>query len=423
MSTELSHDFFTSLHKYYASLSHVDCQGIRKNSWNKLLKHGLPNRKSNGFHYVPLHSLYQSIVHRDEKWVPKKEDIIKQVYEECQNSYLVCVNGSFIPELSNLSAIEQQAVILPLQKAWTRYGTFLNKRYQKILDEENDPFALLNLALHGEGLFLYVPPKTVIKTPIQVLLFSNHFQALAPFHFQIFLGPQAQATWVTTSIGPGIQNPLLTTVLEESSHFEHIDLSTFSSQLPNWELSSTRVFLKKQSCFKHLSVTQTTETVRRNIHVTLAGQDAQAILQGLWSLKQTGQAHTNIYVHHQAPSAFSLQKFKGVLSDSSQSSFEGKIYVQPEAQKTNAYQKNQNLLLSSQATAYTRPNLEILADDVKASHGATMSQIDSDHLFYLKSRGLSEENANKLLARGFMEEIVHLIPFTSLRQVVAQHVL
>jgi Fe-S cluster assembly protein SufD len=117
-----------------------------------------------------------------------------------------------------------------------------------------------------------------------------------------------------------------------------------------------------------------------------------------------------------------LQKFKGVLKGTSQSSFEGKIFVHPEAQKTEAYQLNHNLLLSEGAIAQAKPNLEIFADDVKASHGATFAQVDEEQLFYLKSRGISAETASQLLIRGYMQEMVSQISPAFVRQEVQQEV-
>jgi Fe-S cluster assembly protein SufD len=161
---------------------------------------------------------------------------------------------------------------------------------------------------------------------------------------------------------------------------------------------------------------------RHSLRVHIQGENADALLQGLWHQKKSSQTHTHVFVEHAAPHAKSLQKFKGVLKDTAQSSFEGKIFVRPEAQKTEAYQLNQNLLLSDAAIANAKPNLEVFADDVKASHGATFSQVDDEQLFYLKSRGLSPEAASRLLIRGFMQEMIDQIGVPSVRQGVMQNV-
>jgi Fe-S cluster assembly protein SufD len=180
-------------------------------------------------------------------------------------------------------------------------------------------------------------------------------------------------------------------------------------------LSDFKATLKSGSNLKHLALTTTGLLTRNRLRVSLLGEQAEALLQGLWNLLESHQCQTHVHVEHAAPSCRSLQKFKGVLKEQSQSSFEGKIYVHPIAQKTEAYQLNHNLILSDAAIANAKPNLEIFADDVKASHGATMSEVDDEQLFYLQSRGISKESARSLLIRGFIQEIIDQIPYASIR--------
>ncbi len=165
-----------------------------------------------------------------------------------------------------------------------------------------------------------------------------------------------------------------------------------------------------------MSVTTGAETVRQDYHATLSGEAADATLQGIWMLKDRREAHTHVVMHHEAPHCRSMQLFKGVLDERSKSSFEGKIYVQKEAQKTEAYQLNKHLLLGERVIANSKPNLEIFADDVKASHGATMTQVDESELFYLKARGISEKAAKALLIHGFCQEMIEKIPQSFVRK-------
>jgi Fe-S cluster assembly protein SufD len=128
--------------------------------------------------------------------------------------------------------------------------------------------------------------------------------------------------------------------------------------------------------------------------------------------------HTNVVICHHEPHATSMQLFKGVLTDQSKSSFQGKIYVAQKAQKTQAYQLNNNLVLSRSAEAHSKPNLEIFADDVKASHGATVGKLDPEQLFYLKTRGFSEQQAQNTLISGFLQEVVACIPMQNEKKVL-----
>jgi Fe-S cluster assembly protein SufD len=158
------------------------------------------------------------------------------------------------------------------------------------------------------------------------------------------------------------------------------------------------------------------KATRHDIAVQCNGEGASATLKGLWMLKNSERAHIHSLVEHNAPHTQSSQLFKGILRDASQSSFNGKIYVHPIAQKTQSYQLSKHLLLGDAAVAHTEPNLEIGADDVKASHGATIARPDEAQLFYLKSRGVDEEAAKQLLVHGFYQEILSEVPYTQIKE-------
>jgi Fe-S cluster assembly protein SufD len=211
-------------------------------------------------------------------------------------------------------------------------------------------------------------------------------------------------------VGEGVHHICLDAALEEGAFFSHLEISK-----ANMLLSDFKATLKTKATLKHLALTNRGYLTRNRLRIALLGEGADALLQGLWNLGESHQCHTHAHIEHAAPSCHSLQKFKGVLQGQAQSSFEGKIYVHPEAQKTEAYQLNHNLLLSEGAAAHAKPNLEIFADDVKASHGATMSEVDGEQLFYLQSRGLTKESARALLVRGFIQEILDPIPYPSVR--------
>lgn len=202
-------------------------------------------------------------------------------------------------------------------------------------------------------------------------------------------------------------NSLIDCALEESAHLSCTLL--FQQHEKAHDFFSLRATLKSRSVLKSLSVTNGSATSRHDYILHLVGEQAEAALYGAWGLAENRQHHVNVLMEHHEPSCRSLQKFKGALADASQSSFEGKIHVHQKAQKTEAYQMNNNLILGERSSANSKPNLEIFADDVKASHGSTTGQLDEEHLFYLTARGLSKNLAKTLLVRGFSEEILNLI--------------
>ncbi len=398
--------FLSSLQRSFEEINAADpLKGMRAKAWDHFLELGLPDKQDDAFQYVPLRRLYelelQPSVRQFEAVGP---------YPECRGSFLVFVNGYYSPELSDISQLPKKVIALPFCEAMKSYGPFLQSGWSQALKEERDPFAILNLAIHSQGLFFYVPPHVKIEAPIQALFLTTEKNILAPARAQIFLGTQAEVQWISTVTGEGLHQTLLDVVLEPGASFTQTSLSN-----AEFHLNFLRSTLKRDSRLRYLGLANTGLS-RHSLESILQGENTDVLLQGLWHLKNEAQIHTHVRVEHAAPHARSLQKFKGVLENRAQSSFAGKIYVHPHAEKTEAYQLNQNLLLSPGAIAQAKPNLEIFNPDVKASHGATMSQVDEEQLFYLQSRGLSAEEAGRLLVQGFIQEMLDQIPHPFLRQ-------
>jgi Fe-S cluster assembly protein SufD len=227
----------------------------------------------------------------------------------------------------------------------------------------------------------------------------------------LFLGEGAKMTWIATDEGMGWTNRLIDIFLAETS-----ELTLYSSlkNFTGWHFDHVRAHLKKGSHFSSCSLQFPEGIARSSYRVILAGEESACELQGLWNLDQETQVHIHAHVEHRAPHTKSLQKFKGILDDSSKSSFEGKIYVHPEAQKTEAYQLCNHMILGPGAIGNAKPNLEIFADDVKASHGATMAQLSDEELFYLRSRGIALDDAKRLLIDSFSQDILSGVPYATL---------
>lgn len=393
---------------------------IKSKAWDHFLELGLPTRKSEVFRYIKLKSLYSQSFETSQNKTIDPESISSFVYPECKQSVLVFVNGHYNPELSNFEAIPKRLVICPLSEAIRTYGAFLNNQWAKGMKEEVDPFAALNAALHQEGVFIYLPPKIFVEIPLQILhvIDTEEVPMLLSPRLHLFAGSQSEIDLVSTQAILSGQKYWINQVedftIEEGAHLRHTQAACDESA-DSWHFDAVRANLKRDSRFKTVSVTNGSKTVRNDYRMTLAGENAEALLNGIWMLNNTREAHTHILMEHQAPNCRSMQLYKGVLDGASCSSFEGKILVRQAAQKTEAFQLNNNLILSDKAHADSKPNLEIFADDVKASHGATVGQLDPDQLFYMKTRGFSDAEAKNLLVYGFCEEVLEMITLTSLK--------
>jgi Fe-S cluster assembly protein SufD len=400
--------------KHFAKISPTDrLKDLRAFGWERFQTLGLPNKKTEAFRYLPLNELYSQ--HFEESSSIETPEYLSYIYSECQDSYLVFINGSYSPEFSK---IPQGVIVLSLAEAMGTYGNFLKNRFLRTLQEEMNPFTSLNAALHNSGVFVYVPPKLKALKPLQCHhIVTNSIAARPRVH--LFVGAHSQLDFITTVQKEGQEaswvNGLVDIALEEGAHLKYSQTCYGLSQT-DWFFESTRATLKKNSHLHVVSVTTGAEVVRHDYHATLNGEGAEATLQGIWMLKDLRQAHTHVVMDHVAPNCRSMQLFKGVLDGSSKSSFEGKIYVRPLAQKTEAYQLNKHLLLGERVIANSKPNLEIFADDVKASHGSTTTQVDERELFYLKTRGISQEVATQLLIRGFCQEMLDTIPHSFVRE-------
>lgn len=389
----------------------------RRLAWEKFQELGMPNRAQDAFKYVSLQGLATLAIDQtcDSPEIDK-EQFESEILPESKHSYFLFVNGYFCPNLSDFSALPSQIKILSLSEAMRSHKAFLQYHLQQQIQREQDPFAALNLALHFNGLFVYIPPKIVVNTPIQCLQIVTEKASFTAPRMQIIAGAHTQTKWVFScsdhKSDDYLSLPLLDFVLEEKA--EAYGYSVEYHKEYRWQFSSLRATLKKNASFHAMHLSAGGKVSRINACIYLKEKESKTQLKGLFNLTGKATSHSHLTVEHQAPDTSSFQHFKGILNDFSRSSFEGKIKVDSEAQRTRAYQLNNNLLLSSGAVANSKPNLEIFADDVKASHGATVSQLSEDQLFYLETRGLSSIESREMLLSAYAQEIIQEIPYRSL---------
>ena len=347
----------------------------RNDAWKAASSMGLPTKKWDAFRYASLKGLYES---------------------------------SFSPLGGAGVEVEKEGevIILPLKEAMRTYGSLLQKGFAEGFKKEKNPFALLNTALYGEGVFLYVPPgkEASIAWKYPKLEEGTFF---AP-KMVIYLGKGAslRGKGRLEEEGTYFYNGQVDISLEEGAHLELEEHLFHSSK--SHAMHTLRGSLKRDANFKLLGFSKGARCERHDICVDLLGENSEVDLQGLGIVKGKEELHHFIHVHHAAEHCRSNQHYKTALMERARASFEGKIFVEKEAQLTEAYQLNNNLLLSPNAQAMSKPNLEIFADDVKASHGATCTQPQAEERFYLQTRGLSSEEALWHLARGFCKEILRI---------------
>jgi Fe-S cluster assembly protein SufD len=348
----------------------------------------LPDRTNSDYDYVNLNRL---------KNLPQTHAEARPVEKQVG---IVFSNGFFMKEASETP---QGLVVLPIEEALKSYGGVLNKRLNI---RETDYFADLNLKSYKEGVFIYVPPQMNFTLKVNQII--KDMSVMTP-RLHIFLGVQAKLSLsvsyaIEEKMAPLISEVIDTHLSEESCFDLKYDARGFPEELIHF--SFLKGVLKRGSRFHAINTTNGSKISRFDYSLELQQEGAHVDLKGLTHLFDTREAHTNVSISHKAPHCTSSQLFKTLLEDTSASSFQGKIKVDQKAQKTEAFQLNKNLLLDKKARAYCKPNLEIFADDVKASHGATFGHLDEEQLFYLKARGFSEKSAKNILIKGFTEELL-----------------
>ena len=343
------------------------------------------------------------------------------VYEEARRSVLVFLNGSFSRELSSLESLPQAVTAISLSDALAgAHDAFLRERLERSLTLESDSFVALNTAFLDKGLLLHVPKGVAIEAPIQILYLSTDEAAQTAMFPRVVVMVEREAsatiieTHETLDGGDYFVNSVVDVSVGESARLVHYKVQQEGERA--FHVAATRAALGQSASYDLTTITLGARLSRHNIDVQLEHEGAECWVDGLYLLGTGQHADTHSLIDHRVPRCTSHQNYKGILDGKSRAVFNGRIYVHPDAQQTDAFQSNKNLLLSSDARVDTKPQLEIYADDVKCAHGATVGQLEEEELFYLISRGLRPQLARNLLTYGFAEEIVEKIKIDSIKR-------
>lgn len=336
---------------------------------------------------------------------------------------LVFVNGVFAPDLSEFKALPKGATVAPIADSIAKHGKRIEAHLGHHAKFDRHGLMALNTALFRNGFYVHLDAGTVVEKPIKLLHISTGAtQPVAAHarHLMIF-EPGSQATLIETHAaldGATYFNTNVTeVVVGANAHIDHYRVQEES--LAAFHYSALHLVQDRASTFRSHAFDFGGALVRNDLFGTLDGEGCEAILNGLYMLKGRQHVDNFMWVEHVKPNIPSHELYKGILDDNASAVFTGRIYVHSEAQKTDAKQTNQNLLLSDNARVNTKPQLEIYADDVKCTHGATIGQMDQTALFYLMSRGVARDEARNLLVLAFASDITERIRLEPLRERVA----
>jgi Fe-S cluster assembly protein SufD len=326
---------------------------------------------------------------------------------------LVFVNGFFSAKLSSIKAVSGGVRIENLSAALTKDSAIIEKHLGKYAHTANNTFAALNQAFFTDGAFIFVPAGIAVAEPVQLIYISsakNSGEVILPRNL-VIAGANSKLTVVESYISTGNVSYFTNAVTEilagDNADIEHIKLQ--DEAMDAFHIATIAGEFGRASNVTVHSFALGAKLSRTNIRTKLAGEGLECILNGLYLTRGEQLADHHMIVEHAQPHCASHEYFNGILDDKSKGVFHGRIYVHPIAQKTDAKQTNKNLLLSDDATADTKPQLEIYADDVKCTHGATIGQLNDASIFYLRARGVGRDMARQMLIHAFAGEIINRV--------------
>ena len=339
-------------------------------------------------------------------------------FPEANGSRLVFVNGIYAAELSSTSGLPPGVLVSNLAELTPGNPAGATERLGSLASYEQDAFTALNTALIGDGAAVFLPRGQAIEQPIHLLFLTAASEQIVAYPRVLIVAEEgAVATIVESYASPlsdvYFNNAVTEVIVNAGASLDHYRLQQESERA--FHIGATKVRQERGSRYRSLAISLGADICRHTLDVEHRAEQIETVIDGLYVV--TGNQHVDNHttIDHAHPHCQSSQLYKGILDGRARAVFNGKVLVREGALLTDARQLNKNLLLASTTTVDTKPQLEILADDVKCSHGATVGQLEDDEIFYLASRGISPERARALLTFGFAEELIGRIGLASVR--------
>jgi Fe-S cluster assembly protein SufD len=333
---------------------------------------------------------------------------------------LVLLDGRFAPGLSSLGGLPEGVTAMPLGEAIAAGHPAVEAHLGRTATPEETPFTALSAATFTDGLFLHVPAGVELASPVHLLSVATDAAAgamLAPRSL-VVLGDDATAalveSYVALTDAAYFTNTVIEAHLGARARLDHTRVERENEAA--WHIGFTQVDQAEESHYREFALAMGGKLARHNVHTRHHGERVETLLYGLYLTRGEQLADTHSAIFHDRPNCNSWEVYKGVLADRSRGVFNGKVLVDRLAQKTDAKQTNRNLLLSDTARVDTKPQLEIFADDVRCTHGATIGKLNELQRYYLKTRGIGGKKAEKLLIWAFAAEVMAEIGVARVRE-------
>ena len=384
----------------------------RSAAFNAFSKAGFPGAKNESYKYTPITRALEkafagNLANQDTATTLNlSEHLIKGL----EGNVFVFINGRFSEAHSAIVSPPDQLLVHDFNSIYQHTGSS---------DDSSDPFNLLNTAMATTGIAIEIPKGSILEKPVILYNITDTSESSMTQYVKnsVIVGENSQMSLVEifsgTGAQPGFSNTSTEILVLERAVVDYYKIENENKQ--SIHVDNTFVTQAKNSVFSTVAVMLNGAMIRNNLTITIDDEHCEANMFGLYLLHGKMHVDNQTVVDHKKPNCLSNELYKGILDGNSTGVFNGKIFVRPDAQKTNAFQSNKNILLSDDATINTKPQLEIWADDVKCSHGATTGQLDEEQLFYLRARGLGKETAKAMLLYAFAIDVLEKIKIPALK--------
>jgi Fe-S cluster assembly protein SufD len=398
---------------------------IRQKAYEAYNRMGVPTQRHEEWKYTRLNAL----VNKDYSFsndAPLSAETIANIrLQQSPAAELFFVNGLFVKEISSYD--EDAIAVLPLHEAAaSEHKKYVEKHLGHSGKYMKDGMNALNTAFIANGLFVLVKKNKILEQPVYVyhLTDTNADNVFVQPRSLFMIEENAQVQLVESYSNNGLHesftNEVIEIAVQENAKLEYYKIQ---DEDVNCHHVGTTHIQQVGKCFTHcVTVTLNGGTVRNNMNMILEASNNEGHLYGLYMLNGKTHVDNHSIVDNVMPNCFSNEFYKGIMDGNSTGVFNGKIFVRQDAQKTNAYQSNKNILMSDSASVNTKPQLEIFADDVKCSHGCTVGRLDYEALFYLRTRGIDEKKAKSLLLKAFALDILEQVKPQALRNYLEQKI-
>lgn len=395
----------------------------RTTAYDLFKTHGIPGKNSEEYKFTPMNKFLKGAIDFSKKNTPfsiSKEEVQASFYD-IEGIHLVFGNGIFISDYSKLDDTS-----LIVSTIGEEFNSSSNKAFEGVADFKNDPFSALNSAISTDGLSIVVSDKQKKETIfIYHIIDATAGQVIAHPRMALEVNESCAVNVIEKSIhlgdGPIFINPLTEVLVHKNGYANVTKPQIFNKE--NIVVDGMHVSQQRDSKFVANTFSFSGKVIRNNLNIRQDDENCESIMNGLYLIHGKSHVDNHTTVDHRHPHSYSNELYKGILDEKSRAVFNGKIFVRPKAQQTNAFQSNNNINLSDDAVINTKPQLEIWADDVKCSHGCTIGQLDEEAIFYLRARGLDKTSAMAMLLIAYAEDTLKDVPVVAIKDEISDLIL